>query len=251
MRKQLIGAMLAGLATLVAAPAPALAQSQAFTSMTVNLYAGPAGDFPVVAQVPGGVSIAVMGCVSGFSWCDVSLPGLRGWVYGGYISYPWQGARVPVMNYGPTIGLPIITFSLGAYWGSYYRDRPWYGNRARWSRHPGPRPGPPPAIRPPSHGRPPGGPGNRPGSGQGHRPPNSSGARPPGHNNARPPGNNNARPPGNNNARPPGNQAGGRPQGQGGGGGRPPGGGGGGRGGGGGGGNRPSGGGGGGGRPGN
>jgi uncharacterized protein YraI len=237
MRKQFVGALFAGLAAMLAAPAPALAQSQAFTSTTVNLYAGPAGDYPVVAQVPGGVSIAVMGCVSGYSWCDVSLPGLRGWVYGGYISYPYQGARVPLMNYGATIGLPILTFSLGAYWGNYYRDRPWYGNQSRWNRHPGPRPGPPPGIRPPSHGtRPPGGHhGNRPpGNGHQNRPPNN-GARPPGNGGARPPGQGGARPPGhggNNGARPPGQ------------GGRPPGGGGGG-------GNRPPGGGGGGGRPGN
>lgn len=237
MRKQFVGALFAGLASMLAAPAPALAQSPAFTSTTVNLYAGPAGDYPVVAQVPGGVSIAVMGCVSGYSWCDVSLPGLRGWVYGGYISYPYQGARVPLMNYGATIGLPILTFSLGAYWGNYYRDRPWYGNQSRWNRHPGPRPGPPPGIRPPSHGaRPPGGHhGNRPpGNGHQNRPPNN-GARPPGNGGARPPGQGGARPPGhggNNGARPPGQ--GGRPPGGGGGGGnRPPGGGGGGGGGGG------------------
>ncbi|POR55026.1 uncharacterized protein YraI [Paraburkholderia eburnea] len=239
MRKQFVGALFAGLAAMLAAPVPAFAQSQGFTSTTVNLYAGPAGDYPVVAQVPGGVSIAVMGCVAGYSWCDVSLPGLRGWVYGGYISYPYQGARVPLMNYGATIGLPILTFSLGTYWGNYYRDRPWYNNQSRWNRHPGPRPGPPPGIRPPSHGaRPPGGHhGNRPpGAGNGHqnRPPNN-GARPPGNGGGRPPGQGASRPPGN------GGHGGARPPGQGG---RPPGGGGGG-----GGGNRPPGGGGG--RPGN
>ncbi|HKT98479.1 MAG TPA: SH3 domain-containing protein, partial [Paraburkholderia sp.] len=191
MRKQLVGATLAGLAAVSAAPA--LAQTQAFTSTTVNLYAGPAGDYPVVAQIPGGVSLAVMGCVAGYSWCDVSLPGLRGWVYGAYLAYPYQGARVPLMNYGATIGLPIVTFSLGTYWGNYYRDRPWYGNQSRWYRHPGPRPGPPPVIRPPArppaHGaKPPGGHhGNRPGAGNGHghRPPDQ-GARPPGHGGARP-----------------------------------------------------------------
>uniref|UniRef100_UPI0004802253 SH3 domain-containing protein n=1 Tax=Paraburkholderia oxyphila TaxID=614212 RepID=UPI0004802253 len=204
MRKQLVGAALAGLAAVSATPA--LAQTQAFTNTTVNLYAGPAGDYPVVAQLPGGVSLAVMGCVAGYSWCDVSLPGLRGWVYGAYIAYPYQGARVPLMNYGAAIGLPIVTFTLGAYWGSYYRDRPWYGNQSRWYRHPGPRPGPPPAIRPPgrppAHGPkppPPGGHhGNRPGGGNGHdhRPPNQ-GARPPGQGGARPPGQGGGRPPGN------------------------------------------------------
>jgi uncharacterized protein YraI len=220
MRKQFVGVMLAGLAAVFAAPAPALAQTQAFTSTTVNLYAGPAGDYPVVAQVPGGISLAVTGCVAGYSWCDVSLPGLRGWVWGGYLTYPWQGARVPVMTYGPAIGLPIVTFSLGAYWGSYYRDRPWYGNQSHWYRHPGPRPVPPPAVRPPvrppAHGaRPPGGHhGHKPGAGNGngHRPPNQGGAKPPGQGGARPPGNGGARPPGQGgggNNRPPGGGGGG------------------------------------------
>jgi uncharacterized protein YraI len=254
MRKPLVGILFAGLAGMFAASPQAEAQTQAFTNQTVNLYAGPAADFPVVAQVPGGVSVMVMGCVAGFSWCDVALPGLRGWVYGSFIYSPWQGQQRPVVNYGAAIGLPIVTFSLGSYWGNYYRDRPWYGNQAHWARHPGPRPVPPPPIRPypPSHGagrpphggyRPPSaGPGNRPpGAGQGNhgnKPPGAGqGNRPPGAG----PGN---RPPGagqgNSGARPP-NQGGGRPPGQGGGN-RPPGGGGGGGGSGGGGGRPPPGG---------
>jgi hypothetical protein len=49
-RKQFIGAVLAGMIAVFAAPS--LAQTPAVTSMTVNLYAGPAGDYPVVAQLP-------------------------------------------------------------------------------------------------------------------------------------------------------------------------------------------------------
>lgn len=237
MHKQLVGAMLAGLAGTLTASAPALAQSRAITGMTVNLYAGPAGDYPVVAQVPGGVSLAVMGCVAGYSWCDVSLPGLRGWVYGGYLNYPYQGNPVPLLNYGATIGLPIVTFSIGAYWGSYYRDRPWYGNQSRWIRHPPPRPAPPPrpGPRPPPHGAKPPPPGG--GQGHGNRPP--SGARP-GHGGSPPGAGPGQRPPGTQpgpgGGHPPGGSAGGRPPsgggkpsggGGGGGGGKPPGGGGG------------------------
>lgn len=183
MRKQFVGAVISGLAGMLALTPPAQAQTQAFTNQTVNLYAGPAADFPLVAQIPGGVSLFVMGCVAGFSWCDVSLPGIRGWVYGTFISSPWQGQRVPVMTYGPRIGLPIVTFSLGAYWGLYYRDRPWYASQSRWARHPGPRPVPPPTRpRPPSHdvGRPPNaGPGAGRPSGSHHRPPGGGGSRPP------------------------------------------------------------------------
>jgi uncharacterized protein YraI len=203
MRKQLIGVALA--AGLAASPA-AHAQSQAVTSTAVNLYAGPAGDYPVAAQVPGGTWLTVMGCVSGYSWCDVSLPGLRGWVYGGYLNYPYQGSSVSLLGYGAAIGLPIVAFSLASYWNNNYRDRPWYGNQSRWMRHPPPRraapPRPGPAPRPPGHGaRPPsygGGPGHSrppaarpgPGGGPSHAGPGGrpSGARPGSHGGGRPSG---------------------------------------------------------------
>ncbi|PXW22971.1 SH3 domain-containing protein [Paraburkholderia caballeronis] len=243
MRKQFISVALAGLAGCLAAPLPALAQSQAVTNAPANVYAGPAPDYPVVAQVPGGVSVSVMGCVAGFSWCDVALPGLRGWVYGGALYYPYQGSTVPVLSYGATLGLPIVAFSLGSYWGSFYRDRPWYHDQGRWSHHAPPRPAPPPRFdhrppgRPPGHGGPPGpgfhpGPGGRPpGGGPGH----VGGGHPPGggsgHGVGRPqPGNpgqhiGGGRPPGANpgpghgGGRPPGFAPGGRPPGGGGGGG--------------------------------
>ena len=188
MRKQLIGVMFAAAAAGLAVSAPAWAQSRASTSMTVNLYAGPASDYPIVAQIPGGAPVTVMGCVAGYSWCDISVPGVRGWVYGGYLNYPYQGTAVPLLKYGAMIGLSIVAFSLATYWNNYYRDRPWYNNQSRWMRHsPPPRRGPPP--RPPGYGaKPPhlGGPGHggvrppgaKPGPGAGGRPPHAG--RPPG-----------------------------------------------------------------------
>lgn len=144
-------------AGLLALPAVALAQSQAYTNSSVNVRAGPARDYPVVTQLPGGVPVTVMGCISGYQWCDVAAPNLRGWVYAGRLSYPYRGSNVPVMSYGTVIGLPIVTFSIGTYWGNYYRGRPWYNQRSRWANHPPPPPPRPGAGRPPG-GRPPGGP---------------------------------------------------------------------------------------------
>lgn len=225
-------------AGLLALPAVASAQSQAYTNSSVNVRAGPARDYPVVTQLPGGVPVTVMGCISGYQWCDVAAPNLRGWVYAGRLSYPYQGSNVPVMSYGTVIGLPIVTFSIGTYWGNYYRGRPWYNQRSRWANHPPPPPPRPGAGRPPG-GRPPGGPppgnvGGRPPHGNvggrppGNRPPGNAGGRPPGNAGGRPPG---GQPPGNAGGRPPGGQppgnAGGRPPGgqpPGNAGGRPPGG---------------------------
>ncbi|MFJ2993053.1 SH3 domain-containing protein [Pandoraea sp. NPDC087047] len=201
MNKRTLPLVLAGtamLTTLVALPEVASAQAgQAVINAPANVRAGPATDYPVVAQAAAGMPVTVYGCISGYSWCDVGLPGTRGWIYAALLSYPYQGSPVPVLNYGTVIGLPIITFSIGAYWGNYYRNRPWYNDQRYWHR-------PPPGPRPPGHypgPRPPGGhypgPGPRPpghGAGPGPRPPGHGagpGPRPPGHGGgpgSRPPG---------------------------------------------------------------
>ncbi|WP_353554100.1 SH3 domain-containing protein [Paraburkholderia terrae] len=217
MRMRVACVAVMGAVALSIASGAASAQSQAYTNQPVYLYAGPAQDYPVVAQLPAGQPVAVYGCVSGYTWCDVAIEQARGWVYGGYLTYPYQGSNVPIMTYGTAIGLPLITFSIGSYWDHYYRGRPWYGERGRWANHPPPPHRPPP---PPGGNRPPPG-GNRPpstspasppppgppGAGHGHRPgPPQQGGRPP----QAPPPQQDSRPP----QAPP--QQGGRPPGQGG-----------------------------------
>jgi uncharacterized protein YraI len=226
MRRPFMQCCYAGLTALLLMPAAAQAQAQAqaVTNGSVNLRAGPAHDYPVVSQLPGGLPVTVMGCVAGYTWCDVALPNLRGWVYAGRLSYPYQGNPVPVLNYGTVIGLPVITFSIGTYWGNYYRGRPWYRDQARWAHRPPPRPPRPGAGRPP--GPPPGGPGGGPPGKPGNsgRPPGNPGGKPPGAS-GRPPGGQppgaGGRPPGGSGGRP-GGGGGGGGGGQGGGQGRPP-----------------------------
>jgi hypothetical protein len=101
---------------------------------------------------------------------DVEVQGARGWVYGGYLSYLYQGSEVPIMTYGAVIGLPLITFSPGTYWDHYYRERPWYHDRDRWAHHP-----PPPYRPPPPSAQPPGPPGTE----HGHRAGPPQGGTPP------------------------------------------------------------------------
>jgi uncharacterized protein YraI len=162
-------------------PIPALAQT-AFTLQAVNLRAGPDRVFPLVTWLQPGTPVNVIGCTSGWRWCDIIAGPNRGWVYSRYLSSFVRG------------GAPIVTFSVGSYWGAHYRGRPWYSSRSAWNnwgspsfrppppppRRPPPRP---PQARPPNFGPPPG--GNRPPSGRppsGGRPPSSgppSGGRPP------------------------------------------------------------------------
>lgn len=222
-----------GVFALLALPVVAAAQV-AYTARDVNLRAGPDQGYPLVTWLPGGTPLQVYGCVDGYAWCDVEVSGARGWIYANYINYPYQSGQVPIYAYGPQLNIPLITFSIGTYWGNYYGGRPWYSNRNYWYGYrPPPRPGYGPGYRPPYHGggyRPPyhgGGyrpPGYRPPShGGGYRPPPGNGNRPPPPGGGKPPGmgNGGGRPPSAGGGRPPsGGGNGGRPGG--GGGGAPP-----------------------------
>ena len=212
--------LITALALALLAPASASAQL-AFTTQAVNIRAGPDRQFPQVAWLPGGTTVQVVGCIQGFRWCDVVAGPVRGWVYSRFITYQFNNQPVVILNGGPMLGLPLITFSLGSYWDRHYRGRPWYANRNHWNARPLPPPPvwrpppqrPPPGVRPmppprpPSNVRPPERPIARPPV---TRPPPNEG-RPPG--TGRPPSGGN-RPPGLNrpsDERPPGNQPEGGP----------------------------------------
>jgi len=200
-------------ALLVAALAVSAAASAqvAVTTQAVNMRAGPDRGFPLVTWLPAGTAVNVVGCVVGWRWCDVIAGRDRGFVYSRFLSYSFQNQPVVILNGGPTLGLPLVTFSIGSYWDMWYRNRPWWNNRNYWYsrpppppvawRPPPPRPPPPPVVRPPRPSppatRPP-----RPGPPSGSRPPDfgppPGGSRPP--DSGRPPGG--SRPP--DSGRPPG-----------------------------------------------
>lgn len=136
------------LATMLLAT-PLLAQAQeAYVTDNVNIYAGPDPSYPLIATVYGGTPVAVQGCTDGWEWCDVVVADNRGWIPGDYLQYDYDNQPVLLPDYGPQIGIPIIAFSIGAYWDRYYRYRPFYQERDRWYRQPIPyhRP-PPPSVR--------------------------------------------------------------------------------------------------------
>jgi uncharacterized protein YraI len=140
----------AALAAVLALPCAAFAQVQAVTNQPVNLMAGPDDDYPVVTGLGPNQPVEVMGCVSNYEWCDVALDDLRGWVYGGALTYAYEGNDVPLLSYGAVIGLPVVVFSIDSYWDRYYPGRPWYGDRDRW-RHAGPPGYPGGPHQPPPH----------------------------------------------------------------------------------------------------
>lgn len=183
--------LLGAAAIMGVATVGALAQN-AYTTANVNMRAGPGTDYPVVVTLPNGAVVDVHGCLSGWSWCDTSWRGNRGWVSGRYLQMIYQNRRVYLPELAPRIGIPVITFQFGNYWDRWYRDRSWYRDRDRWGPPRPPRPGavpPPPPPRPGVMPPPPPRPGDarpvppRPGAGNPPPPPRpgatAPGARPP------------------------------------------------------------------------
>jgi uncharacterized protein YraI len=127
---------------------PCAAQAQvAFTIKSVHVRAGPDRDYPLVAVVPGRYQVLVQGCLPDYSWCDVIAGPNRGWVFARNVHYAYQNTYVPLATYAPANGIGVLAFSVDDYWGRYYRNRSWYGDRHRWIDRPGPRyygPGPAP-----------------------------------------------------------------------------------------------------------
>lgn len=124
--------------SLVAAAAlmPAAASAEpAVTTHGVNMRAGPDVSYPQVAFLGRGMRVNVVGCVDGWQWCEVIAGPNRGWVYAGYLSYSYYNRPTVIAYGGPALGIPLISFSIGPYWDSYYRGRPFWNQRTYWYKH--------------------------------------------------------------------------------------------------------------------
>ncbi|MCF3641287.1 SH3 domain-containing protein [Rhizobium sp. TRM95111] len=118
-------AMLALLPALLASGA-AEAATSSITVMDVNLRAGPGTGYPVVRVIAAGSRVVTFGCLADYSWCDVGVAGVRGWVASRYITIASGGTTVVVTQATAVrIGVPVVAYG-SAYWHAHYVGYPWY-----------------------------------------------------------------------------------------------------------------------------
>jgi uncharacterized protein YraI len=120
---------------LVAMQSPAFAQvarPNGYPITNVNLRAGPGTYYPVIVVVPSRAPISILGCLGDYTWCDVVFQGSRGWMRSIYLEGWYRGYYYSLRDYAPRLGYAVVSFDLGRYWDSYYRDRPFYRERGKW-----------------------------------------------------------------------------------------------------------------------
>lgn len=131
MLKKTVTAAAIALGAAVIVAAPANAATRGYATDRLEVKAGPDYDYPTVTYVRSGSPLSINGCLRDWSWCDVSTPRGRGWVVGDDIQAEREGRRIA---FGSPWGVPQVTFSVGTYWDSYYKNRSFYSQRGDWDR---------------------------------------------------------------------------------------------------------------------
>ncbi|MGO4847760.1 SH3 domain-containing protein [Inquilinus sp. 2KB_12] len=131
MRWKLALAAAAGLA-VAALAAPAANAAPGYTTTSLSLRAGPGRDYPAVLRLRPGTPVEIFGCQRGWDWCDIGVGPDRGWVSGRFLQADFQSRRRGLVEVAPQIGVPLITFDFGHYWGDHYHGRPWFTDHDRW-----------------------------------------------------------------------------------------------------------------------
>jgi len=108
------------------------ARPNGYPVTNVNLRAGPGTYYPAILVVPARAPISILGCLGDYTWCDVFFQGNRGWMRSIYLQGWYRGYYYSLRDYAPRLGYRVVSFDIGPYWDSNYRERPFYGERRRW-----------------------------------------------------------------------------------------------------------------------
>ncbi len=130
--------IIAGLAALLGVSGAASAgAAPGVVTQGVNLRAGPDVGYPLIEPLDAGTPVEIFGCLDGWTWCDVGVSNARGWAAGPTLQVLYDGQPAYLSQYGAAVGLGFVGFEVGDYWGRYYRNRPFYGERDRFRGGPG------------------------------------------------------------------------------------------------------------------
>ncbi len=134
LRRVALAGALAGLSS-AAMLSPSSAQPvrpNGYPVTNVNLRGGPGTYYPALLVVPARAPISILGCLGDYSWCDVLFQGNRGWMRSIYLQGWYRGQYYSLGDYAPRLGYRVVSFDIGPYWDSNYRDRPFYRDRGKW-----------------------------------------------------------------------------------------------------------------------
>jgi uncharacterized protein YraI len=136
-KEHVMNKIIQGVAALALCAPMFASAAEAFVVADIGLQAGPDSEYPLIEELGAGTTVTVEGCIAGWTWCDVVVSnGDRGWVPGTFLEELYGGQRVVLIDYGPRIGIPVVSFSLGTYWDRHYHSRPFYSQRGQWeTRH--------------------------------------------------------------------------------------------------------------------
>jgi uncharacterized protein YraI len=123
--------LIAAITAAVTLPAPALAATLAAATTPLNIRSGPGPQYSVIGAIPARGEAAIVGCIQGSLWCQVSYNGRQGWAYSQYLTARLSGRslivaehlnsiapavtyRVPIETTGSAVAAPTITETLVA-----------------------------------------------------------------------------------------------------------------------------------------
>ena len=116
MKKRAVAVLIAvSLAAVTGHHSPANAQSAWASVVTgLNMRQGPSTQYGVITTIPGGSTVPVHRCTSGYSWCEVSHAGRNGWVSARYLRDTRQAFNNrPIAEVGPQLGIALFDFIIG------------------------------------------------------------------------------------------------------------------------------------------
>ena len=122
--------------------------SQVTVRTDTRVYAGPGRNYPSVSYVDRGQPVRLYGCLSAYSWCDVSYDvSMSSRVNGGYrtVRYPVRGwvdaddlsvwrsnQAYDFYDASAWYRYPVVSFLFDSYWRSNYSTQSWYNDRTRY-----------------------------------------------------------------------------------------------------------------------